>query len=170
MSYARSFCVIIIRSVQLKHASRQGEHEAVCMVFSVVYVRRGASAGGFLWKAPGCENRASQSGPRGCVNNGSSRASLHWTGPLQTETMSQPQEHIHVPPLGIISQTQPGKCERYRADVRGRIRACTTIGVIYSGGDLKMCRTWRRSQPHIIHKHTHKQAPIPHCCNSTLNT
>lgn len=123
MSYTQSFCVIIIISVQLKHASRQGEHEAVCMVFSVVYVRRGASAGGFLWKAPGCENRASQSGPRGCVNTGSSRASLHWTGPLQTETMSQPQEHIHVPPLGIISQTQPGKCERYRADVLGCIRA-----------------------------------------------
>lgn len=48
-------CIIII-SVQLKHATRQEEHEAVCMVFSVVYLRRGASAGGFLWKAPGCEN------------------------------------------------------------------------------------------------------------------
>lgn len=83
------------------------------MVFSVVYLRRGASAGGFLWKAPGCENRASQSGLRGCVNSGSSRASLHWTGPLQTETMSQPQEPIHVPPSGIISQ-QPGKCTHYR--------------------------------------------------------
>jgi len=86
------------------------------MVFSVVYLRRGASAGGFLWKAPGCENRASQSGLRGCVNTGSSRASLHWTGPLQTETMSQPQEPIHVPPAGTISQTQPGKCTCYRND------------------------------------------------------
>lgn len=108
-----SSCIIIV-SVQLKHATRQEEHEAVCMVFSVVYLRRGASAGGFLWKAPGCENRASQSGLRGCVNKGSSRASLLWTGPLQTETMSQPQEPIHVPPSGIISQTQPGKCTRYR--------------------------------------------------------
>lgn len=53
------------------------------MVFSVVYLRRGASAGGFLWKAPGCENRASQSGLRGCVNRGSSRArpALDWTSP-----------------------------------------------------------------------------------------
>lgn len=94
----------------------RGKHEAVCMVFSVVYLRRGASAGGFLWKAPGCENRASQSGLRGCVNRGSSRASLHWTGPLQTETMSQPQEPIHVPPSGIISQMRPGKCTHYRGD------------------------------------------------------
>lgn len=117
-----SVCIIII-SVQLKHASRQGEHEAVCMVFSVVYLRRGASAGGFLWKAPGCENRASQSGLRGCVNRDSSRASSHWTGPLQTETMSQPQESIHVPPSGIISQMQPGKCIGVMEV--GYIRTCT---------------------------------------------
>lgn len=107
--------------MQLKHATRQQEHEAVCMVFSVVYLRRGASAGGFLWKAPGCENRASQSGLRGCVNTGPSRASLHWTGPFQTETMSQPQEPIHGPPAGIISQMQPGKCTCYRDDGRPRL-------------------------------------------------
>lgn len=119
MSYV-TFCIIII-SVQLKRAARQQELKAVCMVLSVLYLRQGASAGGFLWKAPGCENRASQSGPRGCVNRGSSRASRHWIGPLQTETMSQPQEPIHIPPSRIISQTQPGKCTCYRRDGSARL-------------------------------------------------
>lgn len=89
-------------------------NEAVCMAFSMMYLRREASTGGFLWKAPGCENGASQSGLRGCVNTGSSRASLHRTGPLQTETMSQPQEPIHVVPSGIISQMRLGKCAHYK--------------------------------------------------------
>lgn len=88
------------------------------MVFSCFTSGKGASGGGFLWKAPGCENRASQSGLRGCVNRGSRRASLLWIGPLQTETMSQPQEPIHVPPSGIISQTQSGKCTSCRSDGR----------------------------------------------------
>lgn len=96
--------------------STAGGMRQLCIVFSVVYLRQGASAGGFLWKAPGCENRASQSGQRGYVNTDSSWASLHWTGPLQTESMSQPQEPIHIPPSGTISQMWFGKCTLYRVD------------------------------------------------------
>lgn len=113
-----SFCIIFYfqfyfnRCVQIKHATWLEQYEPVCIWFSVrCSSGRGASPVGFLWKAPGCENRASHVwSERLCQQRvQSGRATLDRTFPTRNHESTSGTRPLSLP-SGKTSGTGPGKC------------------------------------------------------------